>query len=121
MAGFKVFVYGTLKKGFRNHDVLGESKFLGEAETAPAYRMHKHHSYPFPCLFHDDAGVSIKGEVYEINDRTLAQLDRLEGHPHMYRRESIQLADVDGVCLAYFWQGNIIAEMPDCGREWISE
>jgi gamma-glutamylcyclotransferase (GGCT)/AIG2-like uncharacterized protein YtfP len=32
------------------------------------------------------------GELYEVDDETLAALDRLEGHPSFYRRTAITLA-----------------------------
>jgi gamma-glutamylcyclotransferase (GGCT)/AIG2-like uncharacterized protein YtfP len=35
----------------------------------------------------------VKGEIYQVDDRTLAALDRLEGHPVHYVRTSITLAD----------------------------
>ena len=33
------------------------------------------------------------GEVYEVDQATLAALDRLEGHPRFYRRTRIALED----------------------------
>ena len=35
--------------------------------------------------------MSVHGEVWEISPTVLRQLDRLEGHPDWYRRESIQV------------------------------
>ncbi len=37
--------------------------------------------------------TAIVGEVYEVDEATLAELDRLEGHPEFYRRTEIALAD----------------------------
>lgn len=33
------------------------------------------------------------GEVYEVDEKTLKALDRLEGHPHMYERTLVKLED----------------------------
>lgn len=37
------------------------------------------------------------GEVYEVDEPTLAALDRLESHPRFYRRTAIRLATGDDV------------------------
>ena len=36
---------------------------------------------------------TVAGEVYEVDQVTLASLDRLEGHPDFYQRTCIALAD----------------------------
>jgi gamma-glutamylcyclotransferase (GGCT)/AIG2-like uncharacterized protein YtfP len=36
---------------------------------------------------------SILGEVYDIDQRTLKDLDYLEGHPHFYRRQLLDVVD----------------------------
>jgi gamma-glutamylcyclotransferase (GGCT)/AIG2-like uncharacterized protein YtfP len=36
---------------------------------------------------------AVAGEVYEVDEATLAALDRLEGHPRFYRRTRIALDD----------------------------
>jgi hypothetical protein len=35
----------------------------------------------------------VRGEVWAVDDRTLASLDRLEGHPRFYRRERLGCRD----------------------------
>jgi gamma-glutamylaminecyclotransferase len=36
---------------------------------------------------------AISGEVYAVDEATLAAVDRLEDHPRFYRRASVVLAD----------------------------
>lgn len=80
----KVFVYGTLKKGFGNHRCLDGAVFLGEAVTSENYLMH---DSGFPALRPSDKGLGVLGEVYEFEDmKILERLDRLEGHPHLFER-----------------------------------
>jgi len=84
-----VFVYGTLKKGYGNHYILQNSKFCGNAVTIEKYlflelgipfltknQKHKKRTYVF-------------GEVYNVNNEILTNLDDLEGHPTFYKREPI--------------------------------
>jgi gamma-glutamylaminecyclotransferase len=86
----RVFVYGSLRKGFGNHRLLEESTYIGEATTYPSYTML--HLGGFPGLV-AEGSTPIKGEVYEVDDYTLARLDRLESHPDFYERTPIELAD----------------------------
>lgn len=85
----RIFVYGTLKRGFGNHRLLATATFVGEATTLPHYTME---AYRCPRVSKGGT-TSIHGEVYEVDQRTLQNLDRLEGHPTLYCRTTITLAD----------------------------
>lgn len=80
----KVFVYGSLRKGLNNHDVLGDSKFVGACRLSGGFTMYD--LGPFPALL---KGGDYKpyGEVYSVDDATLKRLDILEGVPHFYNRK----------------------------------
>lgn len=91
-----VFVYGTLKQGFGNHRLLRNSKFLGKAETQPIFTMISLGAFPAVLV---DGDVAIKGEVYEVDENTMQQLDWLEGHPNFYRR--IQVSTTLGPAWMY--------------------
>jgi gamma-glutamylcyclotransferase (GGCT)/AIG2-like uncharacterized protein YtfP len=83
----KVFVYGTLLKGFGNHARhLESSKFIGAAVTQKQYTMFKS---GIPFVNKEFPNYPIIGEVYEVNAAVLQGLDRLEGHPEWYYREPI--------------------------------
>ncbi|MCA1962184.1 MAG: gamma-glutamylcyclotransferase [Desulfomonile sp.] len=86
----RVFVYGTLLRGERNHHILRGSPCLGEARTEPAYMLVSLGSIPAMTR---GGTTSVKGEVFEIPDDVLDALDRLEGHPDWYERTTIRLAD----------------------------
>ncbi len=72
----RVFVYGTLRRGFSNHGLLATSKFIGEAATLRPYWMIT--TGPFPVLLDhvpDDFGVpalAVVGEIYHVDDATVA-------------------------------------------------
>lgn len=87
----KVFVYGTLKKGFRNHHFLED--FKGEKAFAPGIDLHKGEA-PFPYAKRGESTAI--GELYEIDDETFKMLDKLEGHPSFYRREETRIVG-DGI------------------------
>lgn len=95
----RVFVYGTLKKGFGNHRLLENAKYVGEAETVfPVYTMFDIGSFPGVV---QGGETMIKGEVYDVNDEEFANLDRLEGYPSMYTREEIDTTK--GKAWMYLW------------------
>ena len=73
----RVFVYGSLKRGATRNDLLEAAVFAGKAITSASFRML---DGPYPVL--RDSGPDahpVAGEVYEVNDRTLAALDDYEG------------------------------------------
>lgn len=92
----KVFVYGTLKRGQANNKRLKDSKFLGEAETTHSYRMYTNRSYPM-IIEDQDHGKAIKGELYEVSDEVLKDLDYLEGQGFLYERKKLHIKGHDDV------------------------
>ena len=106
----KIFVYGTLMTGFGNNRLLRSSKLLRTATTRPEFTML--HLGGFPGIVRGGDTV-IHGEVWEVDQSTLHDLDRLESHPNFYRREDITLSDVEDAqvyVLPQHWlsQGNRI-------------
>jgi gamma-glutamylcyclotransferase (GGCT)/AIG2-like uncharacterized protein YtfP len=74
----KVFVYGTLRNGWGNHALLVKSEFLGKA-TLQA-KMYTFGFIPYISLNNANDDDIVHGEVYSIDDYTLARLDQLEGY-----------------------------------------
>jgi gamma-glutamylcyclotransferase (GGCT)/AIG2-like uncharacterized protein YtfP len=91
---FDVFVYGTLRHGFCNHHSLRGAIRLGPARTRDGHAMYL--SGGIPYLVRDEPGPPIIGELYRVNADILAGLDRLEEHPHVYRREQAPVILADG-------------------------
>ena len=86
----RVFVYGSLLAGEPNHPVLGRAALVGAATTEPRFSLHDLGAFPAMV---EGGSHAVAGEVYEVDRQTLADLDRLEGHPRFYRRAPIVLAD----------------------------
>jgi len=82
----KVFVYGTLKKGYPNSYLLENSKLLGSFKTKPVFTMYSLGAFPAISLVGE---TSISGEVYSVDEDTFSRLDRLEGYPSFYNRAKI--------------------------------
>ncbi|ACF13947.1 AIG2 family protein [Chloroherpeton thalassium ATCC 35110] len=82
-----VFVYGTLMHGYHNHVLLEDAVFLGEAETVEKYRL----TYTFFPMLTEPPEVHVKGELYQVDDEALANLDILEDIPHLYQRKKIPI------------------------------
>lgn len=85
-----VFVYGTLKRGGENHGWIDKQRFVGEACTAPIYRMYDLGGYP--GMVRSSDGISIQGEVWEVDETGLTRLDILEDTDGgEYERVELQL------------------------------
>jgi gamma-glutamylcyclotransferase (GGCT)/AIG2-like uncharacterized protein YtfP len=86
-----IFVYGTLKRGLSNHRYLSGQQFIGEARTAADYRLVDCDSYP-GMVEALNGGVSVRGEVWEVDDACRQRLDVLEDVAHgMYTLERVAL------------------------------
>lgn len=92
----KVFIYGTLKSGMKNHSVLKtfECEKICDAITVETYPMFQL-SDPFPYVANKPGiGYNIIGELYEINDKFINRLDSFEGVPHLYVRGKINVSKI---------------------------
>jgi gamma-glutamylaminecyclotransferase len=108
-------VYGTLKRGERNFFRLAGQEFLGEATTAPRYRVFDLGEHP--GLVRDEVnGLAIRGELFAVDERCLAALDAFEGVPDEFVREPISVAGFELV-----WAYYLNAPVPDgakSGDRW---
>jgi gamma-glutamylcyclotransferase (GGCT)/AIG2-like uncharacterized protein YtfP len=85
----RVFVYGSLLAGLRSHHVMAGARPLGEARTEPRFALLDLGAWPGAV-----AGEgALVGEVYAVNSRQLAALDRFEEVPDAFTRERARLAD----------------------------
>ena len=75
---FLVSCYGSLRRGMSNHQYyLSSSEYKGTFSTEPEYTLHSLSYYPGLKL---DGNTSIVMEVYEVDEETLKNLNRLEGY-----------------------------------------
>jgi len=96
----RVFVYGTLKRGFPNHDAgLAGQRFLGRFHTRDAYPLVVAGRWFSPVLLAErGTGHRVHGEVFAVDDEVLAELDRIESThlPQGYDRIGIAVTAAFG-------------------------
>jgi len=80
----RVFVYGTLKRGQMNHELLesterGNAKYICRAVTPERYPLVVGTRYNIPFMLNKPGtGPYILGEMYEVDNKMLDTLDKLE-------------------------------------------
>lgn len=90
----RVFVYGTLKRGFPNHHFMNGATFVGTGATVEAYPLVVGGQFFTPYLLPEPGvGQRIRGELWDVPDAMLPALDDLESvHlPNGYRRQQITI------------------------------
>lgn len=93
----KVFVYGTLKRGFGNNRLLRDAKFLGRAFLLTHHAFKDLGSFPGLIRIKRNAPRLVGGEVWEVTDEQRDSLDMLEGHPNFYERQPALVHTTNGM------------------------
>ncbi len=95
MKNQRVFVYGTLKRGhyFYPKYLEGQSDFLSVATASLDYSLYID---GLPHLVRESTDKPVKGELFMVDEVVLHELDSLEGHPIVYKRELIDVYNESG-------------------------
>jgi len=110
---FYVFVYGSLKRGFYNHRLL-QGCMMWKAK-AEGIDLHRGSAFPYA-----KRGDHITfGELYEVDSEVLQRLDRLEGHPHFYRREQTEIIVGNKRVDAWIYLSQLAALPIKKGEIWV--
>ena len=86
----RLFIYGSLLSSESNHRALRDARCLGEARTLPEHTLYD--LGPYPALVRGGS-TAVTGELYEVDDTLLAELDAFEAVPRLFERATIALAD----------------------------
>jgi len=99
-----LFVYGSLKKGFDNHNLLTKyAKRVGKASTVGKFAMYEDNFGNYPYLVREPI-AKVMGELYEIKRKELLdKIDEFEGVPEYYQRKKIKVKTHKGVNLAFVY------------------
>jgi gamma-glutamylcyclotransferase (GGCT)/AIG2-like uncharacterized protein YtfP len=93
-----LFVNGTLMRGLALHPNLDGAEFLGEARTAPVYRIYSIGDV-HPGMFEvEEDGISVPGEMYRLPDDVWARVEA--GEPPGLYKGPVKLSDgrvMDGI------------------------
>lgn len=114
-----VFVYGTLRRGEGNHDLLATAEFLGMARTAADFLLFDLGAYPAVVAQPAGQGIAIVGELYAVDEATLAQLDALEEHPDYYVRHEIELPGGPTAWIYVLDAAEVSGAKPIAGGDWL--
>lgn len=86
----RLFVYGLLLQGEREHGLLEGAQLLGEARTAPEHTLVDLNFYPVLLV---GGQVEVLGELYSVSRELRFKLDVHHQCPALFRRVSVNLAD----------------------------
>ena len=98
-----VFVYGTLRQGHSNNNLLRNEVFFAEAKKVERYTMVDAACRAFPAGVMEPPTCTIHGDLYAVTDETLARLDRLEGTPHHYQRRRVLVETDEETVFAWIY------------------
>ncbi len=110
----RVFVYGSLKRGFVLHRILEDQRFIGDACTAPGFRLYD--VGWFPAMVRDSDGIVVQGELYDVDADCLVELDRVESEGRLYERVEIELEGQSRAQTYLFLRD--VSGMPEVGVCW---
>src|SRR5919197_6218465 len=98
MAAFELFVNGPLMRGLALHGNLAGAEFLGEARTAPIYRLYSIDD-GHPGMFEvAEGGISVPGEIYRLPPEVWRRVEA--GQPPNLYKSPVRLVDgrvIDGI------------------------
>ena len=125
-----LYTYGTLRKGYQNEPLLADQKYIGKAVTVDAgfllYEVRGNYTFPALVQSKTGEGYQVFGELYDVSEKCLAYLDRIEGVAvGLYARTPIKVLVEDGRCeegvIAYTFQRDT-GDYKPIGQVWpISE
>ena len=87
-----LFIYGSLKRGFINDNILTKAKYISKAVTVRKFAMYKSNNGDYPYLIKNKPLTNIRGELYVVKRKDiLARIDAFEDSPEYYTREAINI------------------------------
>jgi gamma-glutamylcyclotransferase (GGCT)/AIG2-like uncharacterized protein YtfP len=89
-----LFVYGSLRKDLWNHFFLKTSQYIGKYKTVEKHILYIDGNIPY--LSTKEKRYHIKGELYDVSEETLKEIDLLEDEGKWYTRKKILVINEEG-------------------------
>jgi gamma-glutamylcyclotransferase (GGCT)/AIG2-like uncharacterized protein YtfP len=89
----KLFVYGTLRSEQPAHGLLRGAKLVARVRTEPQFTLVDTMA-GYPAMI-EGGTTSIVGEIYELDEAALGELDRYEEAPEFFQRVTRRIAGHD--------------------------
>ena len=86
---YRLFVYGTMLPGEREHQHLEGAEACGRVVTEPLYGLYEVGAY---AALVAGGTTAVVGELYSITAAHRFRLDVHREHPRLFVRDTIQLA-----------------------------
>jgi gamma-glutamylaminecyclotransferase len=90
LSAMMLFVYGTLRSDQPAHGLLRGARLVARARTEPRFTLVEMDGYP---ALVEGGGTSVAGEIYEVDEAVLSELDRYEDVPQIFQRETLRIAE----------------------------
>ena len=81
----KIGVYGSLRQGMYNHDLLQNSQLIETKTVSVPFKMVSLGRYPALIPDHE-SNNDVVFEIYEIDDEIYRDVEILEGYPDYYKK-----------------------------------
>jgi gamma-glutamylcyclotransferase (GGCT)/AIG2-like uncharacterized protein YtfP len=90
MTACRLFIYGTLLTGERDHALLAGAELIGPAQTEAHFQLVDLGVY---AALVPDGKVAVHGELYAVSLTTRREIDVARQVPILFQRVPIRLAD----------------------------
>jgi gamma-glutamylcyclotransferase (GGCT)/AIG2-like uncharacterized protein YtfP len=111
----RVFVYGTLRRGASQGFRMDQARWIGSGHVRGIlYRIDW-----YPGLVREATGGAVVGDVYEVDDERMRDLDAYEGEE--YRRVQVSVeGDASGVAWIWEWLGDVNEQQIIASGDWLA-
>ena len=117
----KIFVYGTLKRGYNMERLVPDAKFIRETILF-GYDIYDLGSYPGIKVAEqsDEHYPFVRGELWQVSDEGLARLDQYEGSAYEKIMVAVEGEEVDTCecAITYLFIGSVSQLKPLVNGKW---